>query len=45
MSSCMKQVVVLGLIVVLGSWGIGLGLADEGPVLGPRTIVVALQSS
>ena len=45
MSSCMKQLVVLGLIVVLGSWGIGLGLADEGPVLGPRTIVVALDGT
>ncbi len=41
----MKQLVFLGLITVLGFWGVGPVWADEGPLLGPRTIVVALDGT
>ncbi|MDE3041377.1 MAG: right-handed parallel beta-helix repeat-containing protein [Nitrospirota bacterium] len=41
----MKQLMALGLIVVLGFWGGSSGLAEEGPPLGPRTIVVALDGT
>jgi hypothetical protein len=40
-----KQVMVLGLIAALGLSGFGLVWADEGPPLGPRTIVVALDGT
>jgi hypothetical protein len=36
---------LLGLIAALGFWGFGLVWADEGPLLGPRTIVVALDGT
>ena len=45
MSSCMKQLVFLGFIAALGCWGFGPVWADEGPPLGPRTIVVALDGT
>lgn len=45
MSFCMKQLVVLGLVAVLGFLGVGLVWADEGPPLGPRTLVVALDGT
>jgi hypothetical protein len=41
----MKRTVVLSLIVVCGLCGRGGVWADEGPPLGPRTIVVALDGS
>ena len=44
-SSMMKQVMILGFIAALGFWGFGLVWADEGPALGPRTIVVSLDGS
>ena len=37
--------ILLGLITVLGFWGVGPVWADEGPLLGPRTIVVALDGT
>ena len=36
---------LLSLIAALGFWGFGLVRADEGPPLGPRTIVVALDGT
>ena len=46
MSSCMKWVTILGFIAVVSFWGFGLVWADdEGPPLGPRTIVVALDGT
>ena len=45
MRSCMKQLVFLGLITAFGFWGFGLVWADEGPLLGPRTLVVALDGA
>ena len=45
MSFGMKPWVVLGLIAVLVLWGFSLVWADEGPLLGPRTIVVALDGT
>lgn len=45
MSFCMKRCVVLGLIMALGFWSFGLVLADEGPLLVPWTIVVALDGT
>lgn len=45
MRSCMKKCVLLGLVAALGFLGFGLGSADEGPVLGSRTIVVALDGT
>ena len=45
MSFCMKQVMSLGFIAALGFWGVSLVWADEGPLLGPRTIVVALDGT
>jgi hypothetical protein len=46
MSLCMmKQVMILGFIAALGCWGFGLVWADEGPLLGTRTIVVALDGT
>lgn len=41
----MKRTAVLSLIAVCGLWGLGEVWADEGPRLGPRTIVVALDGS
>jgi len=41
----MKLSVRIGLITLLGLWSIGLLWADEGPPLGPRTIVVALDGT
>jgi hypothetical protein len=41
----MKQLVFLSLISVLGFWGLSLARADEGPPLGPRTLVVALDGT
>ena len=45
MSSCMKRLVSLGLITAIGFWGFGLVWADEGPRLGPRTLVVSLDGT
>jgi len=45
MSFCMKQVMSLGFIAALGFWGFSLVWAYEGPLLGPRTIVVALDGT
>ena len=45
MRSWMKRLVFLGLIAALGFWGFSLVWADEGPLLGPRTIVVALDGT
>jgi hypothetical protein len=45
MSFCMKQFLALGLMAVLGLLGVGLAWADEGPPMGPRTIVVALDGT
>ena len=45
MSSCMKRVMILGFVVAIGFWGFGLVWADEGPSLGPRTLVVALDGT
>ena len=46
MSFCMiKQIMALGLIVLLGLVGFGFVWADEGPPMGPRTIVVALDGT
>ena len=45
MSFCMKQLVLLVLITAFGFWGFGMVWADEGPPLGPRTIVVALDGT
>ena len=46
MSFCMKQVMSFGLIAALGFWGVSLVWADdEGPLLSPRTIVVALDGT
>jgi hypothetical protein len=41
----MKQVMILGFIAALGCWSFGLVWADEGPALGPRTLVVALDGT
>jgi len=45
MSFCMKQLMSLSLIAVLGLSGFGLLWADEGPPMGPRTLVVALDGT
>jgi len=45
MSFGMKQCVFLVFIAALGFWSFGLVWADEGPPLGPRTIVVALDGT
>ena len=45
MRSCMKPVALLGLITSLAFWGFGLVWADEGPRLGPGTLVVALDGT
>ena len=45
MRSYMKHVAVLGVITSLVFWGFGLVGADEGPRLGPRTLVVALDGT
>ncbi len=45
MRSCMKPLVVIWLMAALGFWGFSLVWADEGPPLGPRTIVVALDGT
>ena len=46
MSLCMmKRVMILCLVVAIGFWGFGQVWADEGLLLGPRTIVVALDGT
>lgn len=45
MNFCMKRMVVLSLMAICGLWGPGGARADEGPPLGPRTIIVALDGS
>lgn len=45
MSSCMKRVMILGFVAAIGFWAFGLAWADEGPLLGPRTLVVALDGT
>ena len=45
MCSCMTRVMMVGFIAVLGFWGFSPVLADEGPLLGPRTLVVALDGT
>jgi hypothetical protein len=45
MNFYMKRTAALSLIAVCGLWGLGGVWADEGPLLGPRTIVVALDGS
>ena len=46
MSFCMKRTVELSFVVACGLlWWLGSVCADEGPPLGPRTIVVALDGS
>jgi hypothetical protein len=45
MNFCMKRMVVLSLMVIWGFWGPGGAWADEGPPLGPQTIIVALDGS
>ena len=45
MSSCMKWVTILGFIAAVSSWSFILVWADEGPALGPRTLVVALDGT
>ena len=45
MSFGMKQCIFFGLITALGFWGFGLVWADEGPLPGPRTLVVALDET
>jgi len=45
MRSCMKHLVFLVLITAFGFWGFSLVWADEGPLHGPRTIVVALDGT
>ena len=45
MRSCMKQLVVICLTTALGFWSVSLVWADEGPPLGPRTLVVALDGT
>jgi hypothetical protein len=41
----MKHVALLGLITSFVFWSFGLVVADEGPRLGPRTLVVALDGT
>jgi len=45
MKSYMKQLVAICLLTALGFWGFALVWADEGPPLGPRTLVVALDGT
>ena len=45
MSSCMKRVMILGFVAAFGFLGFSLVLADEGPLSGPKTIVVALDGT
>ncbi len=45
MSFCMKHLLAICLITAVGFRGFGLVWADEGPPLGPRTIVVALDGT
>ncbi len=45
MSSCMKRVMILGFVAAIGFWAFSLVWADEGPLPGPRTIVVALDGT
>ena len=45
MRFCMKRLVSLSLIAVIWFWGFGPVWADEGPPLGPRTLVVALDGT
>ncbi len=45
MSFSMIRAAALSLMAVLALWGLGLVWADEGPPMGPRTLVVALDGS
>jgi len=45
MSFCMKRYLLLGFVIALGFWGFGPAWADEGLLLSPRTIVVALDGT
>jgi hypothetical protein len=45
MSSCMKWVMIIGSIAAVVFWGVSPALAGEGPMPGPRTIVVALDGT
>ncbi len=45
MNFWMKRYVVLGLIMALGFIAVGVAWADEGPLPGPRTLVVALDGT
>ena len=45
MSSCMKWVMIIGRVAAVVFLGTSLALADEGPLPGPRTIVVALDGT
>ncbi len=46
MSLCMmKRMMILCLVAAIGFWGFGHVWADEGLLLGPRTIVVALDGT
>jgi len=45
MRSCMKWATIVGFITAVVICGVSLALADEGPVLGPRTLVVALDGT
>ena len=45
MSGSMKQLAAFAFIAAIGVWGFGFVWADEGPPMGPRTIVVALDGT
>jgi hypothetical protein len=45
MSFCMKRLVLLGFVAALGFLDFGLARAGDGPVLAPRTLVVALDGT
>ena len=45
MSFGMKRYLLLGFVMALGFWGFGPAWADEGLLLSPRTIVVALDGT
>src|SRR5262245_29524897 len=45
MSSCMKWVMIIGRVAAVVFLGTSLALADEGPLAGTRTIVVALDGT
>jgi hypothetical protein len=45
MSFCMKNILVVASIALFGFFSSGLLWADEGPAMGPRTLVVALDGT